>query len=96
MDNIIVLSGSIAILTVGSVEVVKYAIDVNDRLLPLISILIGLLMGLIAYLVPELRTELSMGGHLISGVISGFAASGIFDTVTKTIAPPKEKRKIND
>ena len=95
MDEIIILSGSIAILTVGSVEVVKYAVDVNDRLLPLISILIGLLMGLIAYLVPELRTELSMGGHLISGVISGFAASGIFDTVTKTIAP-KEKRKIND
>lgn len=84
MDEIIVYAGVISVLTVALVQLIKKTTAVSDKLLPLISFIIGLIVGAVALFIPELTADLSVGGHLLAGAISGLSASGIYDLTTKT------------
>ena len=84
MDEIIVYSGVIGLLTLAIVELVKTSTNVPVKLMPLISVIIGVVIGAIALFIPEITGELSVGGHLLAGLISGLSASGLYDVFSKT------------
>lgn len=84
METIIVFAGVISALTVALVQLIKKTTTIPEKLMPLVSLFIGLLVGAIALVVPEITSDLSVGGHLLAGGISGLSASGIYDIATKT------------
>lgn len=84
MDEIIIYSGVIGLLTLAIVELVKTSTNVPAKLMPLISVIIGVVIGAIALFIPEITGELSVGGHLLAGLISGLSASGLYDVFSKT------------
>lgn len=80
-----------------------YGINMNDfatskmfeLIVPLIAIGIGILLGGISAFIPELVTELSIGGRLLAGLISGLMATGIWETVrTRTGSTKDNNNKI--
>src|SRR5699024_10702700 len=95
MEAIIVYAGVLAVLTVAFVQLIKKTTSIPDKLMPLISLLIGLLVGIIALFIPEITSDLSVGGHLLAGVISGLSVSGIYDLATKTGDGINESNKGN-
>lgn len=84
MDEIIVYSGVIGVLTLAIVELVKASTNIPQKLMPLVSVIIGVVIGAIALFIPEITGELSVGGHLLAGLISGLSASGLYDVFSKT------------
>ena len=84
MDEIIIYSGVIGLLTLAIVELVKTSTNVPAKLMPLISVIIGVVIGAIALFIPEITGELSVGGHLLAGLMSGLSASGLYDVFSKT------------
>lgn len=92
METIIIFAGVISVLTVALVQLIKKTTTVPDKLMPLVSLVIGLLVGAIALVVPEITADLSVGGHLLAGGISGLSASGLYDMATKTNQGFKETK----
>ena len=90
MDEIIIYSGVIGLLTLAIVELVKTSTNVPAKLMPLVSVIIGVVIGLIALFIPEITGELSVGGHLLAGLISGLSASGLYDVFSKTTQGVKD------
>lgn len=84
METIIIFAGVISVLTVALVQLIKKTTTVPEKLMPLVSLFVGLLVGAIALVVPEITADLSVGGHLLAGGISGLSASGLYDIATKT------------
>ena len=84
MEDILLYAGIISFLTLALVEVVKRTTTIRKNLMPLLSLGIGLLVGAMALFVPEITSDLSIGGHLLAGAITGLSASGIYDVATKT------------
>lgn len=84
MDTIIVYAGVIGVLTFAIIEAIKASTNIPTKLMPLISIVVGIIIGAIALFVPELTGDLSVGGHLLAGLISGLSASGLYDVFSKT------------
>jgi hypothetical protein len=84
METIIVFAGVLAVLTVALVQLVKKTTTIPENLMPVVSLVIGLLVGVIALFVPEITSDLSVGGHILAGGISGLSASGLYDLATKT------------
>ena len=90
MDEIIVYSGVIGVLTLAIVELVKASTNIPAKLMPLVSVIIGVVIGAIALFIPEITGELSVGGHLLAGLISGLSASGLYDVFSKTTQGVKD------
>src|SRR5699024_1816733 len=78
-----------------STNSIKMKKSISDKLMLLFSLLIGLLVGIIALFIPEITSDLSVGGHLLAGAISGLSASGIYDLATKTGDGINESNKGN-
>ena len=84
MDEIIIYSGVIGLLTLAIVELVKTSTNIPAKLMPLVSVVVGVVIGVVALFIPEITGELSVGGHLLAGLISGLSASGLYDVFSKT------------
>ena len=84
MDEIIIYSGVIGLLTLAIVELVKTSTNIPAKLMPLVSVIVGVVIGVVALFIPEITGELSVGGHLLAGLISGLSASGLYDVFSKT------------
>lgn len=84
MDTIILYAGVISVLTFAIVQLVKKSTNLPSKLMPLVSTFIGIFVGVIALFIPEITGQLSVGGHILAGGISGLASSGLFDLATKT------------
>lgn len=83
MEGILLFSGVIASITLGIVEVLKRTQKMKKNFLPLISVTIGASLGALTTFVPELGAELSMGGRVAAGVISGLMATGVWEVSSK-------------
>lgn len=90
MDEIIIYSGVIGLLTLAIVELVKASTNIPQKLMPLVSVIIGVVIGTVALFIPEITGELSVGGHLLAGLISGLSASGLYDVFSKTTQGVKD------
>ena len=80
MEQIIAFSGVIAVITGAITEVVKRTKKVPKNYLPAVAMIIGLIIGGTTTFVPEIVSELSIGGRLLAGLISGLMATGIWET----------------
>lgn len=74
MVEILTLATIIAPLTTALIEVVKKAIGIDQRYLPLLAVLLGLILGGLATF---LDSELIL--RLWAGAVSGLASVGLFE-----------------
>ena len=76
-------------ITVGVsvlLEVVKQTVGgINERYLPLVSMLLGVVVAVVANLIPELELNISWLGLIVAGGIAGLSASGLYDLTDKTV-----------
>lgn len=94
MESIIAFATVISVITIALTQLVKQA-GVPKNIVPLIAIVIGILLGGTSAFIPELVTELSIGGRLLAGLISGLMATGIWETVrTRTGSTKDNNNKI--
>lgn len=84
MDAIILYAAIISVITVAVVQLVKKSTNIPEKLMPLVSTVIGIAVGVTALFIPEITGDLSVGGHILAGAISGLTATGLFDLTTKT------------
>ncbi|MGK3149510.1 holin [Staphylococcus shinii] len=80
MEQIIAFAGVIALITGGIVTVIKKTKFIPKNYLPVVAMVIGALIGGVSEFIPELVTDLSFGGRLLAGLISGLMATGIWET----------------
>lgn len=93
MEGILLFSGVIASVTLGIVEVLKRTQRMPKNYLPLISVLIGAILGASTVFVPELGAELSIGGRIVAGLISGLMATGAWEVASKRQGYTKDTLK---
>lgn len=84
MDTIIIYAAVLSVITVAVVQLVKTSTTIPNKVMPLVALAIGLVVGVVALFIPEITGDLSVGGHLLAGALSGLSASGLFDLATKT------------
>jgi len=75
MVEILAMVTIIAPVTNGFVEAFKRATQINDRLLPILAIVIGAILGGGAYFL-----DAELGLRLWAGGISGLVSVGLFET----------------
>src|SRR5690625_7334775 len=74
MQEILMIATIVAPITTALVEAVKKGLKPNERIMPLVAVVIGILLGAAAYFVDAER-----GMRLWAGGISGLAATGLFE-----------------
>lgn len=81
MEQIIIFASIIAIVTSGILKAVKSKSLIPKKFIPITGIGIGVLIGGLSVFIPELLTNLSLGGRLLAGLISGLMATGLWENV---------------
>jgi len=71
----------IAIIS-GTVEAIKRAFNLNTRFAPLLSVILGI--GFVIGL-----SDMQLTDAILTGIIAGLSASGLFDVIDKTINKKK-------
>lgn len=82
MEEVMTFASIISPIVIALVQLIKKTITVNNRYLPLISLLIGIFVGFLAWPFTELDAVL----RLWSGGFAGLAASGLYSLGKKTIS----------
>lgn len=80
MEQIIAFAGVIAVITSALVQVLKKVNVIPKNWLPVAGMVIGVIIGAVSVFIPEIVSELSFGGRLLAGLISGLMATGIWET----------------
>ncbi|WP_261677156.1 holin [Staphylococcus equorum] len=80
MKQIIAFAGVISVITVALVQVLKKLNMTPKNWLPVAGMIIGVIIGGVSLFIPEIITELSLGGRLLAGLISGLMATGLWET----------------
>ena len=83
MEVITSFALTISAITLGLTEVIKKLFNIPKDVIPLISIGLGVVVSLFSYVVPEIQTNISVYGLILSGMISGLMASGMWETFKK-------------
>lgn len=94
MEQIIAFAGVISVLTIAITEVFKRMGAIPKTIIPALSMLVGVIIGGITIFIPEIVSELSIGGRLLAGLISGLMATGLWETFKKRDGNTKENNKI--
>lgn len=86
MEAIIGVAISITVGVSVLLEVVKQTVGgINERYLPLVSMLLGVVVAVVANLIPELELNISWLGLIVAGGIAGLSSSGLYDLTDKTV-----------
>ena len=86
MEAIIGVAISITVGVSVLLEVVKQTVGgINERYLPLVSMILGVVVAVVANLIPELELNISWLGLVVAGGIAGLSASGLYDLTDKTV-----------
>ena len=86
MEAIIGVAISITVGVSVLLEVVKQTVGgINERYLPLVSMLLGVIVAVVANLIPELELNISWLGLIVAGGIAGLSSSGLYDLTDKTV-----------
>lgn len=83
MEVITSFALTISAITLGLTEVIKKIFNFPKDVIPLISMGIGVIVSLFSYVIPEIHTNISLYGLILSGIISGLMASGMWETFKK-------------
>lgn len=83
MEQIIAFAAVIAVITTGLTQVVKKASVIPKNIIPAVAMVLGAVIGGVSVFIPEIVTELSIGGRILAGLISGLMATGLWETFKK-------------
>lgn len=83
MEQIIAFAAVIAVLTTALTQVVKKASVIPKNIIPAVSMVLGAAIGGVSVFIPEIVTEISIGGRILAGLISGLMATGLWETFKK-------------
>lgn len=90
MEAIITYAMAISLITIGFTEMVKRTIQINRNLIPPLAVVIGVVVSIVTHFIPELVPDMSIQAQLLSGVVSGLMATGIWETVRNRDKKNKE------
>lgn len=75
LDNAVIVAGALVFIISGIVEVIKQATDLNNKYIPLLSLVIGFGTGVAI----ALGFNLPLAETILAGGIGGLGASGLYD-----------------
>ena len=75
LDNAVIVAGALVFIISGIVEVIKQATDLNNKFIPLLSLVIGFGTGIAI----ALGFNLPLAETILAGGIGGLGASGLYD-----------------
>ena len=75
MNNAVLLALVLAPITTGMIEVVKRTANIQERYLPLVSLLSGIAIAVLI----ALGTGQDIVQYILVGVIGGLSSSGLYD-----------------
>ena len=75
MNNAVLMALALAPITTGMIEVVKRTANIQERYLPLVSLLSGIAIAVVI----ALGTGQDIVQYILVGVIGGLSASGLYD-----------------
>ena len=75
MNNAVLVAIILAPITTGIIEVVKQTTSVDNKYLPLISLVVGILVAVLI----ALGTGQDIVQYVLVGVIGGLSSAGLYD-----------------
>ena len=75
MNNAVLMALVLAPITTGMIEVVKQTANIQERYLPLVSLLSGVAIAVLI----ALGTGQDIVQYIIVGVVGGLSSSGLYD-----------------
>ena len=77
VNNAVLVAVILAPLTTGIIEVVKQTLNINNRYLPILSLLVGIFVAVSI----ALGTGQDVVQFVLVGIVGGLSASGLYDQV---------------
>lgn len=75
VNNAVLVAVILAPLTTGIIEVVKQTLNINNRYLPILSLLVGIFVAVAI----ALGTGQDVAQFVLVGIVGGLSASGLYD-----------------
>ena len=75
INNAVLVAVILAPITTGIIEVVKQTLNINNRYLPILSLLVGILVAVAI----ALGTGQDLVQYVLVGIVGGLSASGLYD-----------------
>ena len=75
MNNAVLVAIILAPITTGIIEVVKQTLNVDNRYLPILSLLVGIFVAVAI----ALGTGQDVVQFVLVGIVGGLSASGLYD-----------------
>lgn len=80
MTDVLLFATVIGVVVSAFMEMIKRATEIPNKYVPVVAFVVGLFVGAVAY--PFTSMDLVL--RLWAGGVSGFMASGIYETVKQT------------
>lgn len=77
INNAVLVAVILAPITTGIIEVVKQTLNIDNRYLPILSLLVGILVAVAI----ALGTGQDVVQYVLVGIVGGLSASGLYDQV---------------
>lgn len=75
INNAVLVAVILAPITTGIIEVVKQTLNINNRYLPILSLLVGIFVAVAI----ALGTGQDVVQFILVGIVGGLSASGLYD-----------------
>ena len=75
INNAVLLAVVLAPITTGIIQVVKQTLNIDNKYLPIISLLVGILIAVLL----ALGTGQDLVQYILVGVIGGLSSAGLYD-----------------
>ena len=75
INNAVMVAVILAPITTGIIEVVKQTLNIDNRYLPILSLLVGILVAVAI----ALGTGQDLVQYVLVGIVGGLSASGLYD-----------------
>lgn len=80
MSEAVAVAGILAVLIGFIMQAIKQLEAINNKYLPLLSMILGIVLGAVI----ALTFDFNIGIYMIAGFIGGAGASGLYDGLTVT------------
>ena len=75
INNAVLVAAILAPITTGIIEVVKKTLNINNRYLPILSLLVGIFVAIAI----ALGTGQDLVQYVLVGIVGGLSSSGLYD-----------------
>ena len=75
INNAVLVAVILAPITTGIIEVVKQTLNIDNRYLPILSLLVGILVAVAI----ALGTGQDLVQYVLVGIVGGLSAAGLYD-----------------